>query len=242
MPEKMAASAVRGLLTSCRSLWPVRTGGRLYSILNASSGRPGAGAPWPQCASFHSSAARRGLEEFFDETKNWGESTVKSGDLWTIDQLRCKSSDDLHKLWYVLLKEKNMLQTLEQESKRQRTAMPSPERLYKVTKSMENLDRVVREREDALRLLQTGQEKARPGEWRKDCFGETTWNKFKEWPIPWYMNRRHKAKKFFALPYVDHYLRLKKEKELRTKARERNAARDRQTKLEKKFPHIANKA
>lgn len=33
---------------------------------------------------------------------------------------------------YVLLKEKNMLLTIEQESKRQRLAMPSPERLKKV--------------------------------------------------------------------------------------------------------------
>lgn len=34
---------------------------------------------------------------------------------------------------YVLLKEKNMLRTVEQESKRQCVAMPSPERVKKVT-------------------------------------------------------------------------------------------------------------
>ncbi|XP_075717773.1 large ribosomal subunit protein uL29m [Rhinoderma darwinii] len=245
--DKMAAPAVRGLLTGCRTLSQVsvrvsvRTVGRFSSIFNSLAKRTSDNTSWHQCSSFHSSAARRGLEEFFDDPKNWGESTVKSGDAWTINQLRCKSSEDLHKLWYVLLKEKNMLNTLEQESKRQRTAMPSPERLYKVTKSMENLHQVVTEREDALRLLQTGQENARPGEWRKDCFGETTWYKCKEWPIPWYMNRRYKTKKFFALPYVDHYARLKLEKEMRAETRRKNAARDRQHKLEKKFPHIAKK-
>ncbi|XP_077146577.1 large ribosomal subunit protein uL29m isoform X2 [Ranitomeya variabilis] len=135
-----------------------------------------------------------------------------------------------------------MLMTLEQESKRQRVAMPSPERLYKVNKSMENLHTVVTEREDALRLLQTGQEKARPGDWRKDCFGDTTWHRFKEWPIPWYMNTRYQKQKFYALPYVDHYDRLKIEQQLRTEARQKSAARDRQRKLEKRFPHIAKKS
>ncbi|KAM3932664.1 large ribosomal subunit protein uL29m [Leptodactylus fuscus] len=241
----MATSAVRGLLSGCRTVCQVsvhvnvRTVGGFSSVFNSLAKRTSDNTSWHQCSYVHLSAARRGLEEFFDDPKNWGERTVKSGDSWTIEQLRCKSSEDLHKLWYVLLKEKNMLMTVEQESKRQRVSMPSPERLYKVDKSMENLDKVVREREDALRLLQTGQEKARPGEWRKDCFGETTWHKFKEWPIPWYMNKRHRAKKFFALPYVDHYIRLRKEKQLREEARQKNAERDRQKKLEKKFPHIA---
>ncbi|XP_064865607.1 large ribosomal subunit protein uL29m-like isoform X2 [Oncorhynchus nerka] len=51
-------------------------------------------------------------------------------------QLRTKTNEDLHKLWYVLLKEKNMLLTTEQESKRQRIQMPSPERLKKIERSM----------------------------------------------------------------------------------------------------------
>jgi len=36
------------------------------------------------------------------------------------------------RLRYVLLKEKNMVLTLEQEAKRQRVQMPSPERIRKV--------------------------------------------------------------------------------------------------------------
>ncbi|XP_056421219.1 39S ribosomal protein L47, mitochondrial [Hyla sarda] len=238
----MAASAVRGLLSGCKSGCAAYVRSRGYSIFNGLAKRSSDNTSWPQCLSFHTSAARRGIEEFFDDPKNWGEKNVKSGDSWTINQLRGKNSEDLHKLWYVLLKEKNMLLTLEQESKRQRTAMPSSERLYKVNKSMENLDKVVTEREDALRLLQTGQENARPGEWRKDCFGETIWHWFKEWPIPWYMNTRYKKNKFFALPYVDHYTRLKKEKEMRIEAKKLNSAKDRQKKVERRFPHLAKKS
>lgn len=40
---------------------------------------------------------------------------------------------------------------------------------------MKNIDLVVREREIALRLLQTGHEKPVPGEWRNDFLGRTFW-------------------------------------------------------------------
>ncbi|XP_058412285.1 large ribosomal subunit protein uL29m isoform X2 [Diceros bicornis minor] len=161
-----------------------------------------------QCRLLHTTLSRKGLEEFFDDPKNWGEEKVKSGASWTCQQLRNKSNEDLHKLWYVLLKERNMLLTLEQEAKRQRLPMPSPERLEKVVDSMDALDKVVQEREDALRLLQTGQEKARPGAWRRDIFGRIIWHKFKQWPIPWYLNKRYNRKRFFAMPYVERFTSL----------------------------------
>lgn len=44
-----------------------------------------------------------------------------------------------------------------------------------VVESMDALDKVVREREDAIRLLQTGQENSRPGAWRRDIFGRIFW-------------------------------------------------------------------
>ena len=153
-----------------------------------------------QCRLLQTTLSRRGLEEFFDDPKNWGEEKVKSGASWTCQQLRNKSNEDLHKLWYVLLKERNMLLTLEQEAKRQRLPMPSLERLEKVVDFMDALDKVVQEREDALRLLQTGQEKPRPGAWRRDIFGRIIWHKFKQWPIPWYLNKRYNRKWFFACP------------------------------------------
>lgn len=53
----------------------------------------------PSAASFHTSARRLGLMEFFDDKKNWGEQEVKVGRAWKLDELRIKSNEDLHKLW-----------------------------------------------------------------------------------------------------------------------------------------------
>jgi large subunit ribosomal protein L47 len=70
--------------------------------------------------------------EFFDNSKNFGENEVKHGRSWTKDELRIKSNTDLHQLWYVLVKEKNMLLTMEHECKDKCQLFPSPERLDKV--------------------------------------------------------------------------------------------------------------
>ncbi|KAJ7993486.1 hypothetical protein DPEC_G00272920 [Dallia pectoralis] len=195
-----------------------------------------------QCRPLHTTISRRGLEEFFDTPENWGETTVKSGAPWTAKQLRTKSNEDLHKLWYVLLKEKNMLLTIEQESKRQRLPMPSPERIKKIDRSMRRLDTVVKEREDALRLLQTGQERARPGAWRKNVFGRVYWYRFREHALPWYMNSRYKRKRFYTPAFVAPHLRLRLEKYLRAKTRKQKMERDNQAVLLKKFPQMKAKS
>ncbi|XP_049640597.1 39S ribosomal protein L47, mitochondrial-like [Suncus etruscus] len=189
-----------------------------------------------QCRLLHTTLPRKGLEEFFDDPKNWGEEKVKSSAAWTCQPLRNKSNEDLHKLWYVFLKERNMLLTLQQEAKRQRVPMPSSERLDKVVESMDALDKVVREREDAIRLLQTGQENSRPGAWRRDIFGRIFWYKFKQWSIPWYLNKKYNRKRFFAMPYVDHFLRLKLEKRIRIKARKTSLENKNEKFLQEKFP------
>ncbi|XP_035508910.1 39S ribosomal protein L47, mitochondrial [Morone saxatilis] len=191
-----------------------------------------------QCRALHTTISRRGLEEFFDLPENWGEATVKSGAPWTAKQLRTKSNEDLHKLWYVLLKEKNMLLTLEQEARRQRVQMPSPERLRKVERSIIRLETTVKERETALRLLQTGQEKGRPGTWRRNVFGYVYWYRFKEYAIPWYMNKRYKRKRFYTPSFVQPHIRLRIEKHLRDKARKANREKETLIKLKEKLPHI----
>ncbi|XP_034568033.1 39S ribosomal protein L47, mitochondrial [Notolabrus celidotus] len=189
-----------------------------------------------QCRALHTSISRRGLDEFFDLPENWGESAVKSGAPWTAKQLRTKSNEDLHSLWYVLLKEKNMLLTMEQEAKRQRVQMPSPERLRKVERSMIRLETVVNERETALRLLQTGQEKGRPGAWRRNLFGYTYWYRFKEYAIPWYMNTRYKRKAFYTPKFVEPHIRLRIERYLRDRARKASFKRQSLAKLKETFP------
>ncbi|XP_070688642.1 large ribosomal subunit protein uL29m [Pempheris klunzingeri] len=191
-----------------------------------------------QCRALHTTTSRRGLDEFFDLHENWGETTVKSAAPWTAKQLRTKSNEDLHKLWYVLLKEKNMLLTLQQEAKRQMVQMPSPERLKKVERSMTRLETVVTERETALRLLQTGQEKGRPGAWRRNLFGYVYWYRFKEYAIPWYMNKRYKRKKFYTPNFVQPHIRLRIEKHLREKARKANLEKKTQAKLKEKFTQM----
>lgn len=109
--------------------------------------------------------------EFFDDEKNWGAPQVKSGRSWTKDDLRIKSNSDLHKLWYVLLKERNMLLTMEEDAKTECRLFPSPERLDKVEESMENLESVVRERNKAYHLLETGETGERPGKMETSILG-----------------------------------------------------------------------
>ena len=71
-------------------------------------------------------------------------STV--GRAWKSSELRLKSFDDLHKLWYVLLKEKNALLTEFYDCQSRNVSMPHPERLDKVKLSMKRLKGVLTER------------------------------------------------------------------------------------------------
>lgn len=109
--------------------------------------------------------------EFFDEPLNWSESEVKSGRAWKLDELRIKSNKELHQLWFILLKERNMLLTMEHECERQVELFPSPERLDKVKLSMNNLERVVRERNRAYHLLETGETGERPVQLKRSNLG-----------------------------------------------------------------------
>lgn len=113
-------------------------------------------------ASIHSTVPRFDLMEFFDDKKNWGANEVRCGRSWTKDELRIKSNADLHKLWYILLKEKNMLLTMEHECMDKFELFPSPERIDKVEESMDNLETVVRERNRAYYMLETGTDGERP--------------------------------------------------------------------------------
>nr|CAH8841245.1 unnamed protein product [Trichobilharzia regenti] len=110
-----------------------------------------------QSFTFSTTYKLTGLDEFFDEKKNWGETTVSCGRPWRKEELRLKSNVDLHKLWYILLKERNMLMTMEEEHYRCLERMPSSERFEKVEESMENLLMVVEERNRAVDELEKGE-------------------------------------------------------------------------------------
>jgi len=96
-----------------------------------------------------SALLRRGVEEFIGAEPVLAQAQgapVETGDAWTASQLRLKSYADLHKLWFVLLKEKNKLLTERHRARALNLRMASPERLHKVKLSMARLKTVVGER------------------------------------------------------------------------------------------------
>ncbi|OEH79024.1 GRB10-interacting GYF protein 2 [Cyclospora cayetanensis] len=66
-------------------------------------------------------------------------SLAVAGDAWPARLLRQKSFDDLHKLWFVLLKEKNLLLGERWAAWQAKTQMKHPERLKKVKLSMKRI-------------------------------------------------------------------------------------------------------
>lgn len=96
--------------------------------------------PRPRC--FHSSAAQRaGFDEFFQ-----GALVGRTGREWKCADLRLKSFDDLHKLWFVLLKERNMLHSYKQFCRSTGQRAQNEERFNKVKKSMAHIKMVLGER------------------------------------------------------------------------------------------------
>lgn len=127
--------------------------------------------PLKNVRSFQTSSINRDLSQFFDQPSNFGQTKVRVGRNWLKSELRLKSNSDLHKLWYVLLKERNMLLTMEQFYKDEFELMPNPERIDKVEQSMENLEEVVRERNRAYYQLETGESGERERIIRPGPFG-----------------------------------------------------------------------
>ncbi|XP_059303842.1 uncharacterized protein LOC132055858 [Lycium ferocissimum] len=97
-----------------------------------------------------SSATREALNplvQFFEVDRTAeDDKPVVYGRGWKASELRLKSWDDLQKLWYVLLKEKNMLMTQRQMLNAQNLRFPNPERMSKVRKSMCRIKHVLTER------------------------------------------------------------------------------------------------
>uniref|UniRef100_A0A0D9WLB2 Large ribosomal subunit protein uL29m n=1 Tax=Leersia perrieri TaxID=77586 RepID=A0A0D9WLB2_9ORYZ len=92
--------------------------------------------------------AQNPLEEFFEVERSTEEDKPPPyyGRSWKASELRLKSWDDLQKLWYVLLKEKNMLMTQRQMLHSENMRFPNPERVSKVKKSMCRIKHVLTER------------------------------------------------------------------------------------------------
>eukprot|EP00741_Cyanophora_paradoxa_P013331 tig00020684_g12874.t1 len=91
------------------------------------------------------SLPRRGLDEFFDTVTPRGQAPV-TGRPWSAAELRNKSFSDLHKLWFVCLKERNMLYTEDENARARGMRMQDPDRITKVKKSMARIKVVLWER------------------------------------------------------------------------------------------------
>lgn len=196
--------------------------------------------PSLRCALFHTTSGRNGLMEFFDDEKNWIETRVQVGRSWRRDELRLKSNQDLHKLWFVLLKERNMLLTMGHAYDQANLPMPSPERIDKVEESMFNLEQVVRERNKAYHLLETGETGERPVHIQNNAIGIRFAYKLRQYSIPKFMNTRWYKNHFFGYKghAVHKFLRLYREKLHNIRRKERNRERNRVSVLLRKFPQL----
>ncbi|XP_068223888.1 large ribosomal subunit protein uL29m [Palaemon carinicauda] len=195
-----------------------------------------------RAACIHTSVNLRSLSEFFDDKKNWGEFEVKVGRSWRLEELRIKSNEDLHKLWYVLLKEKNMLLTMEHACKVEYRIFPNPERIDKVEESMSNLETVVRERNRAYWLLETGETGERPCGRVVDPLGRESIMQYAEYFIPKFMNNAANKKMPHRGSAVHRFRKLMREKAYLEKKKYYNRIRNHVCHLLRRFPHMNEEA
>ena len=183
------------------------------------------------------------LMEFFDVKKNWGENEVKHGRSWTLSELRIKSNQDLHKLWFILLKEQNMLLTMEEHAKEEHRLFPSAERVDKVKESMKNIEEVVRERNRAYFELETGETGERPGRMRNNQLGMAFFYRSFEHVVPEFMNKKWKKDHTFRYGgyAVQKFLRLYREKKWGEKRKAMNRDRNEVIHLLKRNPEMDKK-
>jgi len=97
------------------------------------------------------------LADLFDTHRTAPTDPYMYGHAWLAKDLRLKSFGDLHKLWFVLLRERHTLDTeyraLQQQRKplEPRKPMPAPERWQRVKRSMNRIKQVLSERAGELR-------------------------------------------------------------------------------------------
>lgn len=103
---------------------------------------------------------------------------------------------------------------------------------------MENLERVVEERNFAYKELETGRGDV-PGQWEMSPFGVMRYQKFREHAIPPWANEAHKA--FSRIPRHGpntwKFISRFREQALRNKVRERRREFKHMQKLKKLFPN-----
>ena len=115
----------------------------------------------PLARGFTASRPARGMEEFFAQPLPEGRAPQRAGRAWLASELRLKCFDDLHKLWFVCLKERNYLLTERLYYRQMLQAAPEAERLRKVKKTMAAIKVVIGERARAAQALEEDLERER---------------------------------------------------------------------------------
>ncbi|KAH6934222.1 hypothetical protein HPB50_021942 [Hyalomma asiaticum] len=177
----------------------------------------------PRGAPLHTSCAQHGLMEFFEPKENWGADEVRSGKSWSKDELRIKSNSDLHKL-----------------CKFGASGSLAPFAvgvLDEVKESMNNLEEVVRERNEAYYLLETGESGEQPWTPKENIYGFVCNFALNEHLMP----RKCNPKGYFRLwrdKDLDEFLRLYREKMQKRKEFFHRRARNRIMQIIKRFPNV----
>jgi large subunit ribosomal protein L47 len=94
---------------------------------------------------------RGGIKDFVDSSYINNKRPKVPGGPWPTEMLRKKSMGDLQQIWFMLVRERNMLQTMKDHYTRHQEelgAWPAPSRMQLVEESMDNLKRVLRERDN----------------------------------------------------------------------------------------------
>ncbi|CAH0394835.1 unnamed protein product [Bemisia tabaci] len=195
-------------------------------------------------ASIHTTSPKLDLSEFFEDKKNWTKDNIQVGRAYNQAELRLKSNSDLHKLWFVLLKEQNMLLTMEHFYKQNHALFPNPERIDKVKISMQNLEEVVRERNRAYWQLEVGESGERPGEERHNQIGLRFFYRKFEHNIPceahkkWARHHTHQ----YRDKEVRRFLLLLNEKRWQEKRRALNRNRRAVRTILRRYPDVDREA
>jgi large subunit ribosomal protein L47 len=178
--------------------------------------------------------------EFFDDSKNWNENEVKTGRSWQLPELRIKSNPDLHKIWFILLKELNMLKTMEHEYKKEWKWWASPERIDKVQESMKNVESVVRERNQAYHMLENGTSGERPGQYITNALGLREYKKSVEHVVPYWANKKWREQNPRGCHGMEYqkFIRLYREKLYNEKRKGRNRDKNHVIRLLSRFPNL----
>ncbi|KAL4221690.1 39S ribosomal protein L47 [Mactra antiquata] len=174
----------------------------------------------PLSSQIHTSCVVHDLNEFFD-MDSLDDSKVRVGRPWRKDELRIKSNQDLHKLWYVLLKERNQLMTMEAMFHAQNQPLQNPERFEKVEESMENLLDVIKERNDAFEMYEFGETSEPKTYVTRNFVGLPYRRTEKEHYVPKHLNERFNKMHLNHQPWMNRHL-AKYEEKYRVKRRQKD--------------------